>query len=135
MANWISFLRTLLGFVAIGLLFIPTRAAYITALTLTIMVIVLDGLDGFVARKRGEANKVGAVIDILGDRIVEMTYWIGFLALGWVPLWVPLVVMTRGMIVDGFRSLALEQGYTAFGKTSMMQSKLGIILVLHLCPI
>jgi CDP-diacylglycerol--glycerol-3-phosphate 3-phosphatidyltransferase len=40
-----------------------------------------------------------------------------------------LVVVSRGVIVDGLRSLALEEGYTAFGQSSMMQHPLGILLV------
>lgn len=89
----------------------------------------MDGLDGYVARKYNIASKFGAVLDIIGDRIVENIYWIAFLALGWIQLWIPVVVLTRGIIVDGIRSVALEQGFTAFGKTTMMKSKMGKFLV------
>lgn len=129
MANFITILRTILCFVAVGILFIKEDAAYITAFILTILVIWMDGLDGYVARKFNETSKFGAVLDILSDRIVENTYWISFAVLGWLGLWVPLVVLTRGMITDGLRSLALEHGYTAFGKTTMMQSKIGKFIV------
>lgn len=129
MANWITIIRTLLAFVVLGILTVKTQPAYIAAFGLTVLVILMDGLDGYVARKFNETSKAGSVIDILGDRIVEMAYWIGFLALGWVHMWVPLTVMTRGIVVDGLRSLALEQGYTAFGSTSMMTSSLGSLLV------
>lgn len=129
MANFISLIRTLLCLVVVGLLFIQTQWVYLACFILTILVIWMDGLDGYVARKFNESSKAGAVIDILGDRIVEQVYWVTFLALGWVPLWVPLVVIVRGIAVDGLRSIALEQGYTAFGKTTMMRSGLGQLLV------
>lgn len=129
MANIISIFRAILCFVVAGILFIKTDRIYITAFILTILVIWMDGLDGYVARKFNETSKFGAVLDILSDRIVENVYWITFSVLGWLPLWVPLAVMTRGIVTDGLRSLALEQGFTAFGSSTMMESKIGKFIV------
>ena len=129
MANLVSLIRTLLAILVIALLFRPSYAVYLTCFILTIVVISMDALDGWLARKLNESSKAGAVIDILGDRVVEQIYWVTFLALGWLPLWVPLVVIVRGILVDGLRSVALEQGYTAFGTTSMQQGKLAKLLV------
>ena len=129
MANFISILRVILCFVVAGMLFKETDAVYVTAFILTIIVIWMDGLDGYVARKFNETSKFGAVLDILGDRIVENVYWVSFAVLGWLPLWVPLVVLARGLITDGLRSLALERGYTAFGENTMMESKIGKFIV------
>jgi CDP-diacylglycerol--glycerol-3-phosphate 3-phosphatidyltransferase len=89
----------------------------------------MDALDGYVARTRKESSKFGAVADILGDRVVEMSYWIIFAVFGWVPAWVAIIIATRGIVVDGLRSLALERGFTAFGTTSMMRTRLGTLLV------
>ena len=129
MANLISIFRAILSIIVIGLLFIKSDIAYISAFILTIMVIWMDGLDGYVARKFNECSKFGALLDIMSDRIVETVYWIGFLALGWVPFWIPVVIIVRGFITDGLRSVALEQGYTAFGSSTMMQSSIGKFLV------
>ncbi len=129
MANFISIFRTILSFIVVGILFIENDSVYITAFILTIIIIWMDGLDGYVARKFNETSKLGAVLDILCDRIVENVYWVSFSVLGWLPLWVPIVVLTRGIITDGLRSLALEQGYTAFGKTTMMEGKVGKFIV------
>jgi CDP-diacylglycerol--glycerol-3-phosphate 3-phosphatidyltransferase len=129
MANLVSLLRTLLAILVVWLLFSPTQAVYLWCFFLTIVVIAMDALDGYLARKLGESSKMGAVIDILGDRIVEQIYWVAFLALGWLPVWVPIIVIIRGILVDGLRSMALEQGFTAFGATSMQQSAIGRLLV------
>lgn len=129
MANTITILRTILAFVVVAILFTATKQMYIAAFILTIIVIWMDGLDGYVARKFNETSKLGAVLDILSDRVVENVYWITFLAFGWIQLWIPLVVVTRGIITDGLRSLALEQGFTAFGSSTMMQSKIGKFIV------
>ncbi|MBX2861446.1 MAG: CDP-alcohol phosphatidyltransferase family protein [Vampirovibrio sp.] len=129
LANWISVIRTLLAIGVVGLLFIVSPSIYWACFILTILIIWMDGLDGYVARKLNQSSKFGAVLDILSDRIVEQVYWIGFLALEWIPLWIPIVVVARGVLVDGLRGLALEQGFTAFGQTTMMQSNIGVLLV------
>lgn len=129
MANFITILRAILGFVAIAALYHHSVFNYVFAFILTILVIWMDGLDGYVARKFNESSKFGALLDILGDRIVENAYWIAFLSLGWLPVWVPLVVVSRGLITDSLRSVAFEQGYTAFGKSTMMQNPIGKFIV------
>lgn len=131
MANLITIIRSLLVFVVIIMLFAgkDSNAVYLIAFVLTILIVSMDGVDGYIARKYNIASKFGAVLDIIGDRIVENMYWITFLALGWIQLWIPILVLTRGIIVDGIRSVATEQGYTAFGKSTMMKSKLGKFLV------
>ena len=129
MANFVTLSRIILAFIALGLLYINTPTTYIVAFILTGVVIWFDGLDGYLARKLNEASKIGALLDILGDRIVECSYWVIFACLGWVWAIVPLIVLSRGFITDGIRSLAFEKGYTAFGSSTMMESKIGKFIV------
>ncbi len=129
MANFITLTRIFLGFIAIALLFYPTEANYWAAIILTILVIWGDGLDGFVARKFNLTSKLGAVLDIMGDRIVENIYWIAFSSLGWINVIIPIIFVSRGIIVDSIRSLALAEGYTAFGEKTMMQNKIAKFIV------
>ncbi len=129
MANLVTLLRMLLCFVVTWLLLARSHEHYWWAFVLTVLIIWMDGLDGYLARKFNETSRFGAMFDILGDRVVEQIYWLLFLALHWVPLWMVMAVIVRGVLVDGFRAIATEQGYTAFGSTSMMQSPLGILLV------
>ncbi len=128
MANFLTVFRIILAFFTLWLLFLGKADFYISAFFLTIIVIALDGLDGYVARKRNECSKLGSVLDILGDRIVENAYWIVFSVLGWVPAWIPILVVSRGLTTDTIRGMALAEGFTAFGDTTMMQSKLGEFL-------
>lgn len=123
MANLLTILRMILAVLAIQFLFSGNPSLCITSVFLTLFVIVLDGLDGIVARALNEQSKFGSVFDILGDRVVENLYWIAFAVIGWVGVWVPMVVVTRGILTDGLRSIALSQGYTAFGSSTMMQNK------------
>ena len=114
MANLITVVRTLLAFLAVAMLRWHKWEIYVGAALLTLLLIWMDAWDGWVARRRNEASKAGAVFDILGDRVVEMTYWIAFASFGWIPVWVAVLVSARGILVDGFRALALERGLTAF---------------------
>jgi CDP-diacylglycerol--glycerol-3-phosphate 3-phosphatidyltransferase len=133
MANLITAARVVLLFITIGFIYLgwPQNGGHgdpawlLVATVLTLIVFVADALDGIVARARGEANALGAVIDIAGDRIVENAYWIVFAQVGLISVWFPLIQMTRSFVVDAVRSLALSQGKTAFGETTMMQSKFG----------
>lgn len=129
MANLISLFRVILAFALLIMLkYQPTKLYFILAVVLTLIVVLLDALDGWVARKLNEQSKLGSVVDILGDRVVENAYWIVFCAYGWIGMWVPLIVMTRSLVTDTLRSLAFAEGYTAFGKDSMIKNKFGLFL-------
>jgi CDP-diacylglycerol--glycerol-3-phosphate 3-phosphatidyltransferase len=127
--NVVTVARVILAFITLSLLFSPGDGKLWIAFGLTIIVIWADGLDGYFARKLNQATKLGAVLDIAGDRVVEMAYWIVFASLGWIPVWVPLLFLVRGTFVDAIRAYASEQGFTAFGEKTMMQSAIGKFLV------
>ena len=131
--NLITVSRVVLALATLALLYLPAKENQQTllwiAFGLTVLVIWADGLDGYFARKLNQATKLGAILDIAGDRAVEMAYWIVFSSLGWIPVWVPLVFLIRGTFVDAMRSQASSEGYTAFGAKTMMQSGIGKFLV------
>lgn len=127
--NTITLCRVVLALFTIALLFNAGDQQLITATVLSAIVIWGDGLDGFFARKLNQCTKLGAVLDIASDRVVEMMYWIVFAVLNWIPVWVPLLYLVRGTFVDAIRAQASEQGFTAFGEKTMMQSALGKFLV------
>lgn len=128
MANLITIFRMFLVFIVAYLLFSHNSFMFLLALALTIVAFALDGVDGWVARKLNEVSKLGSVLDIISDRIVENVFWIVFAVLGWLPVVFPIVVMTRSFIVDGLRSVAMEQGMTAFGEKSMQSDKIGYFI-------
>lgn len=128
MANFITIFRIFLIFLASFLLFKHSPIAYVLALLFVIIAFSLDGLDGYVARKFNEVSKFGAMLDIMSDRIAENTLWVTFAVLGWLPVVFPLISLTRGFVTDGIRSVAMEQGYTAFGEKSMQTDKVGYFI-------
>ena len=129
LANIITLSRTVFVFIVVALLYCNCQKAYILALILTAILMWFDGLDGFVARKLKISSKLGSLLDIMGDRIVENVFWVAFCALGWVNVAVPIIVLSRGIITDSLRTLAFEKGFTAFGATTMMQGKIAKFIV------
>ncbi|MGD9680857.1 MAG: CDP-alcohol phosphatidyltransferase family protein [Candidatus Obscuribacterales bacterium] len=128
--NTITVSRVVLALGTLALLFQPPSDPLLwTAFGLTVLVIWADGLDGYFARKLNQSTRLGGILDIAGDRAVEMAYWIVFSSLGWIPVFVPLLYLIRGTFVDAIRSHASEKGLTAFGEKTMMQSALGKFLV------
>ncbi|MBO7672319.1 CDP-alcohol phosphatidyltransferase family protein [bacterium] len=117
MANFVTIFRVFLMFIGVYLIMaLPNSVtAYVWALILTILAFALDGVDGWLARKFHEESKLGALLDIMSDRIVENTYWILFAVLGWLSILFPLIAITRGFVTDTIRSAAMEKGYTPFG--------------------
>ena len=124
-ANIVSISRVFVAFAAIGLLYVHTTAAYIWALVLTIIAFSMDGVDGYIARKYNQSSELGSVLDIMGDRIVEASYWIVFAVLGWLSIIFPLICVARAFTTDGIRSVALSKGMTAFGDKSMQSTSWG----------
>lgn len=104
MANLITLGRLLLLILVVIIAYQPPSPYQLLDVPLLILVFVSDGLDGYVARRRNETSQFGAIFDIAGDRIVELTMWIVLAHLGLVPVWVPIVFVVRGTIVDAIRA-------------------------------
>lgn len=121
-ANLITLFRLILAFVVISLF---GHHIYLDILLVALigLILFLDAVDGYVARKLNQTSAFGALFDIIGDRIVECIFWVYFAVVGLIPLWVPVIVIARGFFTDGLRSAAFAQGKTAFGENSMMSSK------------
>ncbi|MGH2543660.1 MAG: CDP-alcohol phosphatidyltransferase family protein [Ardenticatenaceae bacterium] len=114
LANLITLSRLVLLVLAVFLLYTDGAFIKLVAFFLTILIIVMDGIDGVVARARGEVSQLGAVMDIAIDRVVENVYWIVYADLSLVPIWVALVVVARGIITDAIRGFVLAKGESAF---------------------
>ena len=124
-ANIVSVSRIFVAYAAIALLYEKTTWSYILAFILTIIAFSMDGLDGYLARKLNQSSEWGSVLDILGDRIVEVSYWTVFAVMGWINILFPLVCVARAFTTDGIRSVALSKGMTAFGEKSMQSTSWG----------
>ncbi|HWV24893.1 MAG TPA: CDP-alcohol phosphatidyltransferase family protein [Thermomicrobiales bacterium] len=124
MANAITIGRLVLLYIVIWLIYTGSTGVITACMFLLVLVFAGDGLDGWVARRQGTTSTFGAVFDIAGDRMVENSLWVIFAHLGLIPVWIPLLVLGRGFVVDGLRSISFGEGMTAFGEKNMMRSAL-----------
>jgi CDP-diacylglycerol--glycerol-3-phosphate 3-phosphatidyltransferase len=127
MANLVTLSRLVLLLLVVWLSYQPPTPWSFASFFLIIFIFVSDGLDGYIARKRNETSLFGALFDIAGDRIVELTLWIVAADIDLVPIWVPLVFIIRGVIVDTIRSSdAVARGVAPF---ALMRSPFGKFIV------
>jgi CDP-diacylglycerol--glycerol-3-phosphate 3-phosphatidyltransferase len=126
MANVITISRLVPLVLAVVFLYAGGPALQVAAVPLILVLLAMDYFDGLVARRTGQVSKLGSALDVAMDRLVEFVLWVCFADLRLIPVWVPLIVITRGLIVDAVRSYAMTLGETAFG---MMHSRLGRFLV------
>lgn len=126
MANQITLGRCLLLLVLLLVFYSGNQWWQLANAPLIALIIGLDGVDGWVARKRGEESVFGATFDIAVDRTVENVLWVVLAHQGFIGIWVPLLFIVRGTLVDAIRTTGAESGTAAF---DMMQSPVGRFLV------
>ncbi len=108
--NLITLLRfptLLLSLLALHLGGPPARAAGVVLLFLGLM---LDTVDGVVARRTGRTSLLGSVLDIAADRTYELVLWVWFATLGMIPVAIPLIVVARTALTDALRSIGVSGG-------------------------
>ncbi len=114
MANLITLLRFPLLFVYVALLYSGNAAAQYWSVPFILGIIILDSVDGIIARARNEVSLLGSVLDIATDRTLEIILWVVFAHLRLLPVVIPIIVITRGTTVDAVRAVGMSQGKAAF---------------------
>jgi CDP-diacylglycerol--glycerol-3-phosphate 3-phosphatidyltransferase len=125
-ANAITLARLPLLFGIVALLYTKSPIVFVLCFFLIIILVLMDWFDGYVARMRDEVTDLGSILDIALDRVVENVFWLVFFDLNLVPVWVPIVFLTRSFVIDSMRSFVLQRGKSAFG---MMHTRAGKFLV------
>lgn len=118
-ANVITSSRILGVFVVIALLYVNSIFAYKLAFLLTLIVFVMDYIDGLLARNMKNQTRFGAFYDIIGDRIVEVSLLVVFATKGWISIVFPLIFVVRGFLVDGLHATTLEANEAPFAKKKL----------------
>jgi len=69
---------------------------------------VTDGIDGYLARKRGQITTMGILLDPLADKLLIAAAFITLVQLNpsLVPAWIAVIVIGREFLVSGLRSIA-----------------------------
>ncbi len=126
LANWITLSRFPLLLLNILILYRGSASMRLAGVGLLFFGLMLDTLDGVVARKTGQTSLFGSVLDIAADRTYELVLWICFAGLGLIPLVIPLIVIARTTLTDAFRAIGIGQGTAPFAQH---RTRLGGFLV------
>lgn len=86
----------------------------IIASGLFILASITDGVDGYLARRRGQITTLGMLLDPLADKLMVTTAFI--LLVAYTPQvmkpWIAVLVIGREFLVSGLRSIAASEGFT-----------------------
>jgi len=125
-ATWIALSRFPLLVASVLALYLGSPAVQLAGVGLLLGGLLLDTVDGVVARRTGQTSLFGGVLDIAADRTYELVLWVGFADLGMLPTWVPFLILARTTLTDALRSLGVAQGTAPFDQHG---SALGRFLV------
>lgn len=146
LATQVTFSRILLAPVFVWVFFYDNDLVYqnnhlifkIMAALMAIFFVASDGLDGYLARKRGEVSQLGKYLDPYSDKISNMIIFLCFLASGYAAVWMVAVIFFRESTVETLRTLAAASGVTIDArrsgkwKTALQGTAVIAILVLEI---
>jgi CDP-diacylglycerol--glycerol-3-phosphate 3-phosphatidyltransferase len=116
LANWITLSRFPLLLAIVLILYSGSPGARLAGIALLFLGLMLDTVDGVVARSRGETSLFGSVLDIAADRTYELILWVCFADLRMIPVAIPLIIIARTTLTDAFRSIGVGQGTAPFAQ-------------------
>jgi CDP-diacylglycerol---glycerol-3-phosphate 3-phosphatidyltransferase len=79
-----------------------------------IVVSISDGIDGYLARSRGQITTMGMLLDPIADKLLITSAYIALVEFNphVVKPWIAVVVIGREFLVSGLRSIASTEGFT-----------------------
>ncbi len=75
---------------------------------------ITDGIDGYLARRRGQITTMGILLDPLADKLLIAAAFVTLVQFNpqIVPAWMAVIVIGREFLVSGLRSIAASEGFT-----------------------
>jgi CDP-diacylglycerol--glycerol-3-phosphate 3-phosphatidyltransferase len=116
LANWITLSRFPLLLIIVLILYFGSPWVRLVGVGLLFLGLMLDTVDGMVARKTGQTSLFGSVLDIAADRTYELVLWVCFADLRMIPVAIPLIIIARTTLTDSLRSIGVGQGTAPFAQ-------------------
>jgi CDP-diacylglycerol---glycerol-3-phosphate 3-phosphatidyltransferase len=97
---------------------------------------ITDGIDGYLARRRGQITTMGILLDPLADKLLIAAAFIALVQFhpSLVPAWIAVVIIAREFLVSGLRSIAASEGFTIeasdLGKFKMLVQIVSVVAVM-----
>src|SRR6202789_3955499 len=108
----------------------------ILASALFIAASITDGIDGYLARKRGQITTMGVLLDPLADKLLIAAAFITLVQFNpsMVPAWIAVIIIGREFLVSGLRSIAASEGFAIeasdLGKLKMVAQIVAVVAVI-----
>jgi CDP-diacylglycerol--glycerol-3-phosphate 3-phosphatidyltransferase len=108
----------------------------ILASALFIAASITDGIDGYIARRRGQITTMGILLDPLADKLLIAAAFITLVQFNprLVPAWIAVVIIGREFLVSGLRAIAASEGFTIeasdLGKFKMFVQIVSVVAVI-----
>jgi CDP-diacylglycerol---glycerol-3-phosphate 3-phosphatidyltransferase len=105
----------------------------LAASALFILASITDGLDGYLARKRGQVTTIGMLLDPLADKLMIAAAFISLVQFNprIVPAWIAVIIIGREFLVSGLRGIAASEGFTIqasdLGKLKMVVQIVSVV--------
>lgn len=134
--NALTLLRIALSPIFMWLFVIDNLWARFWAMVIFIIAALTDLYDGYYARKYGVTTSFGKFMDPLADKILVSVAFISFATLGYVRMWMVMLIIIREFLITGLRSLAAYKGVVimptrwAKAKTFMQMAAITVILLI-----
>src|ERR1700748_340878 len=79
-----------------------------------ILLAITDGVDGYLARKRGQITTMGMLLDPLADKLMVTAAYICLVQFNphLMKAWIAVLVIGREFLVSGLRAIAASEGFT-----------------------
>jgi CDP-diacylglycerol--glycerol-3-phosphate 3-phosphatidyltransferase len=105
----------------------------LAACAVFILASITDGVDGYLARRRGQITTMGMLLDPLADKLMVTAAFIALVEFNprIVAAWIAVVVIGREFLVSGLRSIAASEGFTIeasdLGKLKMVTQIVAVV--------
>jgi len=96
----------------------------------------IDGINSYLARRRGQITTMGMLLDPLADKLLIAAAFITLVQFNprLVPAWIAVVIIGREFLVSGLRSIAASEGFTIeasdLGKFKMVVQIVSVVAVI-----
>ena len=89
---------------------VPVELNYIIAGVIFIIASLTDFLDGYLARKNNQVTDLGKMLDAIADKVLVSPVLIVLAANGFIPVIIPVIYITRDIVVDAIKMQAAKSG-------------------------
>jgi CDP-diacylglycerol--glycerol-3-phosphate 3-phosphatidyltransferase len=151
MSNLSSQLTNVPNLVTMGrVLFVPVVLYYMDnyspvrsfiAAVLYLIASAGDGIDGYLARSRGQVSVLGKFLDPVADKLMVTAVLVFMVSLGRVPAWLVVALVARDLTITGLRSIASSEGIIIAAskggkiKTALQLSAITMLLIHFRYPV